>query len=138
VISAGKGEFLKDEQKYTALEIAKKRKKTEIAMLLERFVTNPVQARHELHMKLGLLDELAAELFATIVFLCDDLLQRKPAPAPSGAARFFTIASKLPMELQMVLCCRVVGSTKQNILRKDSEVAFRSLAKVLHLPSHPE
>ena len=96
-------------------------------------------------MKLGVLDELPAELFALTVFLCDDLLQLKPAPlastpnpADAAATRFFAIAFKLPMELQMVLCCRVVGSTKQNILRKDSEVAFRSLAKVLHLPSHPE
>jgi len=36
------------------------------------------------------------------------------------------------MELQMVLCHRIVGSTKQNVLRKDSESAFQSLAKILN------
>ena len=35
------------------------------------------------------------------------------------------------MELQMMLCHRAVGSTKQNILHKDSEAAFKSLAGVL-------
>ena len=44
------------------------------------------------------------------------------------------IAAKLPMELQMILCHRAVGSMKQNILRKDSEAAFKSLARILLLP----
>jgi len=38
------------------------------------------------------------------------------------------------MELQMILCHRVVGSMKQNILRKDSEAAFKALARILLLP----
>jgi len=37
------------------------------------------------------------------------------------------------MELQMILCSRAVGSMKQNILRKDSEAAFKGLAKFLIL-----
>ena len=37
------------------------------------------------------------------------------------------------MELQMILCHRVVGSMRQNIMRKDSEAAFRSLARVFLL-----
>ena len=37
------------------------------------------------------------------------------------------------MELQMILCHRVVGSMKQNILLKDSEAAFKSLAGILLL-----
>jgi len=113
---------------YTALEIAE-RNKTKVVSLLERFLTNPAQIRHELRVKLGVLDELAAEAFALTVFLCDDLLQFKPAhPA---ATRFFAITHKLPMELQMVLCRRAVGSMKQNILHKDSEAAFKSLARIL-------
>ena len=105
--------------------------------LLERFTANPALTRHELRVKLGVLDELAAEVFALIVFLCDDLLQLKAASNPSDAAtpRFFTIASKLPMELQMILCCQAVGSMKQNIPRKDSEAAFKALAKSLLFPS---
>jgi len=71
-----------------------------------------------------------------IVFLCDDLLQLKQASRPAATAsaaalRFFAIAKRRPMELQMVLCHRAVGSMKQNILRKDSEAAFKSLARIL-------
>jgi len=83
---------------------------------------------------------LAAEVFALTVFLCDDLLQFKPAlvtttPAATTppALRFFTIAKRLPMELQMILCHRAMGSTKESILRKDSETAFKALARILNL-----
>jgi len=74
------------------------------------------------------------------VFLCDELLQFRPALFASPmcnaatATRFFAIAFRLPMELQMMLCHRAVGSMKQNILRKDSEVAFKALARILLLP----
>ena len=51
--------------------------------------------------------------------------------ATAAAPRFFTIAKRLPMELQMILCRRAVGSMKQSILRKDSEAAFKSLARIL-------
>jgi len=37
------------------------------------------------------------------------------------------------MELQMILCRHAVGSTKENILLKDSEAAFKSLARILLL-----
>ena len=106
--------------------------------LLERFIANPAQIRHEVRAKLGLLDALAAEVFALTVFLCDDLLQLKPAATPATAARFFTIAKRLPLELQMILCHRVVGSMKQNILHQDSEAAFEHLARVFLLPSSLE
>ena len=122
-----------DGKDYTALEIARSRGGTEVVSLLERFMANPTLTRHELRVKLRFPDELAAEVFALTVFLCDDLLQLKPAsgPADAAATRFFTIASKLPMELQMILCHRAVGSLKQNILHKDSEISFKSLARIL-------
>jgi len=50
---------------------------------------------------------------------------------PSPAARFFSIASQLPLDLQMVLCRRLVESAKEIIPGKDSEVAFKSLARRL-------
>ena len=106
----------------------------EVASLLERFLANPAQTRHELRVKLGV---LAADVFALTVFLCDDLLQLKPAPLAStnptsaAATRFFAIISAVPMELQMILCHHAVGSMKQNILRKDSEAAFKALAGIL-------
>ena len=131
---------LGDVKCYTALEIARKRNKTEAVSVLERFMANPMQTRHEVRVKLGVLDALAAEVFALTVFLCDDLLHLKPASNPAAtsnpaaaATRFFAITSRLPMELQMILCHRAVGSMKRNILRLDSEPAFKSLARMLLL-----
>jgi len=127
-----------NESEYTTLEIARKMKRTDVVALLERFIANPTQTRHEVQATLGVLDELAAEVFALTIFLSDDLLQLKPALKPSNPVRFFTIALKLPMELQMILCRRAVGSLKQIILHKDSEAAFKSLARVLILqPTSP-
>ena len=84
-------------------EMAREQKHGEIVLLLERFVANPAQTRYEVRLKLGVLHELAAEVFALTVFLCDNLLQLKPAlpdttstPATAAAARFFAIASRLP------------------------------------------
>ena len=51
-------------REYTALEIARDENKTEVVSLLERFMANPTQTRHEVRVKLGVLDELAAEVFA--------------------------------------------------------------------------
>ena len=118
---------------YTALEIAREKNQTEVVFVLERFLANPTQTGHEVRVKIGVLDALAAEIFALTVFLCDDLLQLKSASHPAAATRFFAMTKRLPMELQMLICHRAVGSTKQNILRKDSEVAFKSLARVLLL-----
>ena len=94
--------------RYSALEIAKERNHTEVALLLEKLQIDIVQTRHGILVKLGVLDERAAELFAMAIFLCDNLLQLKPAltassnPEASTATRFFKIARQLPMELQMV------------------------------------
>ena len=128
-------------RKYSPLIIARKMENAEVVALLEGLMDNPEQTRYEVRGKLGFSDELAAEFFARIVFLCDGLLQLRPAltfnvnpiPAAAAAARFFAIASVLPMELQMVLCHRVVDSNKQSILSKDSEAAFKSPARILLL-----
>ena len=143
-----KGNHWSDDKDYTALEIATEYKRTEAVSILERFIANPMLIRYEVRVKLGVLDELAAELFASTVFLCDDLLQLKlashsvatfhTATATTAATRFFVIAKRLPMELQMVLSHRAVGSMRQNILHRDSEAAFKSLAMVLRLLSQPE
>ena len=121
-------------QEFTPLEIATVCHTTEVMSLLERFMANSSITRIEVRRKLGLLDELT--LFAVTVFLCDDLLQLQPATnTTSGEAaaiiRFLGIAKRVPMELQMILCLRAVGSMKHHILRKNSEAAFRYLAKIL-------
>ena len=88
----------------------------------------PVETRHAVRVELGLLDELAAYMFALVVFVSDGLLQINDA-TPSPAARYFNIARRLPLELQMLLCHRQVGSAKEIIPGKEREVAFKELAR---------
>ena len=118
-----------DIDKTDAIGVAKKNGKTEVATLLERFKENPLETRHAVRVELGLRDELAAEMFALVVFVSDGLLQIKDTTPP--AARFFSIAARLPLELQMVLCFHQVGSAKEIIPGKESEVAFKELARRL-------
>jgi len=89
-------------EKTDAILGAKDNDKTEVATLLERFKENPGLTRHAMRVKLGLLDELAAEVFALVVFVSDGLLQIKDPTTTTPAARFFNIAKRLPLELQMV------------------------------------
>jgi len=112
-----------------AIWMAKKNGWTEVVALLERFKENPAETRHQVRLELGLVDEVAAEMFAIVVFLSDGLLQVTQRDQSTSAARFFSIAAHLPLELQMVLCYRVAGSAKEIIHGKDGEMAFRELAK---------
>jgi len=126
----------------TALEISGQGKKSKTTALLERFITNPDLTRYEIRAKLRIPEALAAQVFALTVFLCDELLQFKPisrlAATPNRAAaaaatRFFAIAAKLPMELQMILSHKACGSTQERILNQESELAFKALARALFL-----
>jgi len=121
--------------------------------LNDRFKANPTLTRYECRVKLEVPETVAAQLFAFVVFLCDGLLALKeyetretawpnifkwgitkpqtPPPMMDSALRFFKMAQRLPMELQMILCHRVLGRVKDNIPSKDSELAFRALAEKL-------
>lgn len=104
--------------------------KTAVASLLKRFKANPQVTRYEVGLELGFSDEMAAEVFALVVFLCDGLLElEEEKMTATGDSRFFRIARMLPMELQMELCNRLVGSMKMGIALEKREAAFRSLAK---------
>jgi len=118
------------DEKADAIGVAKKEGNTEVATLLERFKENPEETRHVIGVELGLVDELAAEVFALVVFVSDGILQvDNPVDSTTPAARFFRISTQLPLELQMVMCYRVVGLSKEIISRKNSEAAFKFLAK---------
>jgi len=119
-----------DVDKTDAIGVAQLLGLTEMVTLLERFKENPDDTRRHVRQEMGWYDALAAEMFALVVFVSDGLLQIK-ATTPSPAARFFNIARRLPLELQMVLCFRLVGSDKEIIHGKDSEVAFKELARRL-------
>jgi len=103
---------------------------SKMVTLLERFKYNPNHTRHAMRAERGWYDEAAAEMFALVVFASDGLLQTSDT-VPSPAARFFNIARRLPLELQMIVCHLVVGSAKEIIPGNESEVAFKSLASRL-------
>jgi len=117
--------------KTDAIEVAMTWIRTEVVTLLERFKSDATQTRNAMRVEIGWYDEAAAEVFALVVFVSDGLLQIKDTKITTPAARFFSIAAQLPLELQMVLCYRVVESAKEIIPGQESEVAFKSLAKSL-------
>ena len=119
------------ERKTDVIGRAKEKGKSEVATLLERSEENPVKTRCAMRVEIGWYDELAAEVFALVVFVSDGLLQAKDTTTPSPAARYFAIVAQLPLELQMVLCYRLVGSAEEIISGKESEMAFKELARRL-------
>ena len=120
------GDFYKTD----AVGGAMKNYKADVVTLLERFKEHLEETRHAVRLEISWYDGVAAEMFALVVFVSDGLLQIKDT-TPTPAARFFSIAAQLPLELQMVMCFRQVGSAKEIILGKESEVAFKELARIL-------
>ena len=78
-------------------------------------------------MDLGLPSALASGLFALLVFIRKDLLRQKIAIVDSKTLSFFTIAKKLPTELQMIVCHRVYRSGRDTIPSRDSETSLESV-----------
>ena len=93
--------------------------------LINDYETDPVSTRDRLQRELGFI----AYTFALVVFLCDGLLRITETTVQSPASRFFKICSRLPLEMQRVLCNRAYGSPEDDILSEDSELAFRLLAR---------
>ena len=70
----------------------------------------------------------STDLFAVVVLICDQYLQPRYDKEQLSALRFFRIASRLPMELQMILCNRAGGFMTNNISGVEAE---KSIVKVL-------
>jgi hypothetical protein len=107
--------------------------KQRIYDLLNQYAEQPAATVHMCRLDTGWCGPMAAAVFALVVFLCDGLLQS------SGNVRFlrtkdrfFRIATKLPMELQMVLCNVVAGSGATIIQSQHTEPAFAALARALY------
>jgi len=107
---------------------AEQRGLTDTLHLLRKFETNPDQVREEIRLELDYFEEVAAEVFALVVFVSDGLLEVRQADEANPALGFFLLALRLPLELQMLLCRRVVGLSEENILTQEREAAFKSLA----------
>jgi hypothetical protein len=119
--------------------------------LLYNFKVSPEETRQRVQLKWKMITPVIASLFALVIFFCDDLLQiktkKEEAEPPTVYAltqpfmqfqtfsldvtRFFNVVQSLPMELQMIICNMVYGSPKEYIATKDSEPAFKTLAKIL-------
>lgn len=117
---------------------ARRNERKEMVALLERFCENISKTRYEVRLELGMGDKVVGGWLANIVFLCDGLLRIRDALPDldtnegrnaTNAARFLWMAERLPLEVQMILCYRVVGSTQNNIPAKTRERAFRLLGK---------
>ena len=115
-----------------AIGAAKKKGYLEAATLLERFKEHPEETRYATKVELGCHSVLAAEMFALVVFVSDEFLRISQGNhSTRPAARFFSVAARLPLELQMFMCRRVLGSAKEIISGKDCELAIKDLAKCL-------
>jgi len=101
------------------------------ADLIDDYGRDPAAVRHRLRRQTGLRDYFVCHLFALVVFYSDGLLKLKHTSNLShrGTSRFFEMCTRLPLEVQMVLCNRIFGSPKDIILSKDSEPGFQVLSR---------
>jgi hypothetical protein len=67
-------------------------------------------------------------LFALVVYLSDGYYQFSGAVDGAKQKRFLTMATALPMELQMMLCNRTFGLEEVIVKRVHSEQGFRKFA----------
>jgi hypothetical protein len=111
-----------------AIGLARGLNQIDIASLLERFKENPDQTRDDVRMELGVFKkELASGIFALVCFHSEDLLKSQ-RNISDPTERFFMITRKLPMELQMIICHRVIDSPLDLVSVKDSDLALKALA----------
>jgi hypothetical protein len=100
--------------------------------LLDKYSRYPNKTRFNIRIELGCHDQITADVFALVIFLSDGLLRVKTDEIISDEyCNFFNISKRLPMELQMLLCNRALGSMKDSISFDNSEVAFKQLAQNL-------
>lgn len=111
------------------LEEAGRKKNSEILHLLSQFMANPQKVRMDLMIKLKEHVCLAAEVFAIIVMICDDYLVYRRLPnadeKQKNMVKFLSMACRLPIEIQMVLCNRMFDLSSNIIFTKHSQQAFK-------------
>jgi len=99
------------------------------ADLIDEYERDPVPVRHRLRRQPGLREYFSGHLFALVVFHSDSFVVINERTAHPDTKRFFRITSRLPLDLQMVLCNRIFGSPRDIILSLDSEPGFQLLAR---------
>jgi len=106
-----------------------------LPVFLKWFQKNPMATRANFRKDLQLLGVTAAEYFGFIVLLCDGYVQIKRIVTRTWQkpVRFLTIAQRLPMELQMILCNTIVGSSQSIIPKPYIDLALSSIFNILVL-----
>jgi ankyrin repeat protein len=100
-----------------------------VFQLLIRFNKNSQKQRYKLMIELQEHEAMAADLLSMVLFIIEGLLNFRNKD--TNATGFFKMVLKLPLELQMIVCLRAVGSMKSGISAKDVDVAARYLVSVL-------
>lgn len=108
--------------------------------LLQEYANNPVPVRLRLQFELGIVS--AAIVFSIVLLVSDDFFRIKSLPEMNddlhdegikaqyvNAIRLLTISSKLPIELQMLLAHRAMGSAGDIVLQKEFDPAITHLLK---------
>jgi len=113
-----------------------------VSRLLDRFIKNPEMTRFSVMVERGWEDSHAALLFSNVVFLCDNYLvindkkkvhvrydytEKKNILA--SPQRFYRIAMRLPMDIQMLLCNIVYKTGKDTISVKMTNLALKHVVK---------
>jgi len=104
--------------------------------VMEKYLENPERNVFQVQRELKMPAAESAALYAIIVFFCDDYLRLKATipvfPMISQRTvtlvwRFFALSSRLPLELQMTICCRVFSNRGGLIPSSMVESAFLAL-----------
>jgi len=101
------------------------------ADLIDEYEREPEHLRvfHRLRRQPGVREYFIGHLFALVIFHLDSFVVINERTAHSDTRRFFKIASRLPLEIQMVLCNRTFGSPRDIILSRYSEPGFQLLTR---------
>lgn len=114
----------------------------ELSNICRAYLETPRRISHQLSMRLLIKENLAANLFALIIFLMEELITtRVLVPIPrvgkqpklfsvleTNAVRFFKICQRIPMELQQLICNRAYDLGEDIIPTSLSEPAFYEAA----------
>ena len=103
--------------------------KLEIKRLVTDFEADPDLVSQQLSFEFKL-PVAAAHLFALVIFATDGYLAAPPALSVQDPLyRFLQMVGRLPMEVQMIVCHRWLGSMGTYISLERRETAFRILAR---------
>ena len=99
------------------------------ADLIDEYENDVVAVRNRLQRLPGLREYFTGHLFALVVFYSDSFAVINERSARIDTRRFFKIVSRLPLEIQMIICNQAFGSPRDTILSRDSEPGFKCLAR---------